>query len=106
MAVPFGGSAPVRFAVLFLATALGLALAQTDTGTAGRRVSYSELPISFESSSNRRGDQFHATGRGYQLTLSPQEALVDLMAATPAEHTSIRLRMVDANPKAELTGLD
>src|ERR1700733_7332374 len=83
----------------------GLALPETPA-TAGtektRRVSYPELPLSFESITSGRGRQFHAAGQGYQLTLSTQEAVVNLIAPTP----SIRLRMKGANPNAQLSGLD
>ncbi len=124
---PFRCSATVRFAGLFAAGALGLAFGQAKVATPlgaalqGRppatrqidgkdlRVSYAELPISFESSSGQEGTQFEAAGRGYQLTLSRQEAVVDLVSPSPQsslEQTSIHLRMVGTNPKAQLSGLD
>src|SRR5580698_4421784 len=64
---------------------------------------YQQLPLNFQPSAGRDGDghSFRASGPSYQLSLLPQEAILNLSGGAV-----IHLRLPGSNPRASLDGLD
>ncbi|MGB8659959.1 MAG: SBBP repeat-containing protein, partial [Candidatus Acidiferrum sp.] len=97
-------------------------------------LSYADLPLSFESDENGSGSQrWSATGRGYRLSLLPDEAVLDLIPPTkksesPAsltrsgrrsradatrpesshakDHSSLHLQIVNGRSDAQISGVE
>jgi hypothetical protein len=72
---------------------------------------YGQLPLSFEVNQGQSDGrvQFLARGQGYSLFLTPTEAVLGLHPA--ARHGSeadavVRMRLVDANPRPHVAGLE
>ena len=67
---------------------------------------YGRLPLSFETNEGQQDPQvqFLSRGRGYNLFLTPQEAVLALTKPEATESTVVRVRLVGANPAAMLTG--
>lgn len=90
--------------------------------TPGKELSYSRLPLSFEPAG--KAAHFTAAGQGYRLSLLPGEVFLDLSAPSNSSgqlppfrnravgrsgaknEPGLRLRMIGADPKAQVTGLD
>jgi hypothetical protein len=80
--------------------------------------SYGNLPMSFEANQGQSGNEvkFLARGQGYGLFLTPTQAILSLRApaqrerADPEERARpsavVRMRLVGANKRPRLTGLD
>lgn len=68
--------------------------------------SYSNLPLSFEANQGQTDAQvkFLSRGRGYTLFLAATEAVLTLKQAS--ESSVVRMKLVGANPHAEVSGLE
>ncbi|MGB2592707.1 MAG: SBBP repeat-containing protein, partial [Candidatus Acidiferrum sp.] len=104
-------------------------------GTTQPLLSYADLPLSFESDVNGPVGQhwFAAAGRGYRLSLFPQEAVLDLIAPSKntvtnppltrhgrhshfavshsdslqaKNHSTLHLTVVNGSPNAQISGLE
>ena len=64
---------------------------------------YQQLPLNFQQDAGNAGEghSFRASGPGYQLSLLPQEALLNLSGGA-----AIQLRLPGSNPRASVDGLD
>ncbi len=118
------------------------AIEESSTGPLGFRqgatqplLSYADLPLSFESGGEGSisQDRFVAVGRGYRLSLLPQEAVLDLISPSknsgkniPSKHQgrrsrppalrsetvlakdnpSLHLKVVNGSPSAQISGLE
>jgi len=88
------------FRIFPLGLLLSAALSLNATTT-----SYGKLPMSFEANRGQSDKRvkFIARGAGYQLFLTPTEAVLSLSSPSPAV---VRMRLQGSNRRAQLTGLD
>src|SRR6185436_16325742 len=92
-----------------------------------RAPDYGKLPLAFEANEGQvdRAVRFIARGPGYQLFLTPSEAVLDLRSADKVQpaptqpertradraslavkHDVLRIRVAGADPRAEVTGVE
>lgn len=70
---------------------------------------YHRLPLSFEVNNGQVNPQvnFMARGSGYTLFLTQTDAVLSLHSATiPENKTVLRMQLIDANSKSNITGLE
>src|SRR3989441_11002889 len=69
---------------------------------------YGKLPLSFEANRGQTDSRvkFLSRGLGYTLFLTPSEAVMALRHPTKSEQTALRIRLMGANSRSSLAGVE
>ena len=96
----------VCFSSFLILTATSFAGDSGGLASVQRNIAPARLPVGFEP--GLKPGQFISSGRGYRLTLTPGEAILNLSAPAggPSRSETLRLRIAGANPRTDVAGAD